>query len=235
MSKYSLKTALLVALVLILASAGAAFAAEGDTLVTSGAIEALGDGRLTVDGVTMTVDDSTRVTGAPGGLSVADLTVGMRVVAVAVEQADKSLLAKEIVVLLDPTPEPTEEPSVCHPVALLIGAMFGETCADIEAMHDSGIGFGVIGRAYLTAAALDGEVTAEQLIELHQSGAGWGEIMKQYDVHPGGKGLGAIMSGRFAGATPTPEPNSDGGWKPGNNSNPPGQTRDKAFKRGPGR
>jgi hypothetical protein len=237
MSKYSLKTSLLVALVLIVASAGAAFAAEGDTLVASGAAS----GALTAGSVAMTadmlLDPTPEPTATPDSSPTPEPTSTPTPTA---------------------TPEPTESTD-CHPVALLIGLAFGETCTDIEALHDSGIGFGVIGRAYLTAAASDGEVTAEELIELQQAGMGWGEVKKQYDIHPGGKGLGAIMSGRFTGVTPTPEPEEgegdttgaqlssgnddlkpgkgkplgDGGWKPGNGNNPPGQSKDKNPKRKP--
>jgi hypothetical protein len=73
----------------------------------------------------------------------------------------------------------------------------------------SGEGFGVIARAYMTAKFSDGQLTPEEVLELFQSGAGWGQIMKEYGVHPGGKGLGAIMRGHKEGKPPsddTPDP-----------------------------
>lgn len=202
MSKRSLRTALLVALALTLASMSVAFADEAPTATPT---------------PTQTLEPSPTPTATPS-----------------------------------PTPDPTEPPA-CHPVAFLIALAFDQTCADVEALHDSGVGFGVIGRAYLTAAASDGELTPEQVVELHQSGVGWGTLMKEYGIHPGGKGLGTIVSGRFSGATPEPEPEDgdgavtgsdrvkpdrgnpfrNGDWKPGNSGNPPGQDKDKNPRRKP--
>ncbi len=159
-----------------------------------------------------------------------------------------------------PTPTGTLVPEACHPVALAISLFFDLECEDIEALHDSGVGFGVIGRAYLTALATkdtEEELTPEEVLAMHQSGMGWGQIMKEIGVHPGGKGLGGIMSGRLDSpqATPTPDgedessgtgasgagnevkpgrgnPFRQGGGGPGNSGNAPGHNKGNKPGRG---
>ena len=142
-----------------------------------------------------------------------------------------------------PTPEPTgtPEPERCHPVALAISVFFGLECKDVTELHESGVGFGVIGRAYLTALASEGQLTPEEAIEMHQSGTGWGQMMKEFGVHPGGKGLGAIMRGTFDSPLPTPGSGSDDdanatgalndGSGPGNSDKAPGHNKDSQDNR----
>ena len=60
-------------------------------------------------------------------------------------------------------------------------------------LHESGFGFGTIARAYLTAQQSNGALTPEQILAMRQAGMGWGQIKKEYGIHPGGNGLGTIM------------------------------------------
>ena len=97
-------------------------------------------------------------------------------------------------------------------------------------LHDEGLGFGEIARAYVTAYASNGVLTPEQVLDMRLAGVGWGQIKKDYGIHPGGKGLGSIM-----GNKPTPEPttsapgvkpsNNGQGGCPGNSCNAPGQQK----------
>jgi len=135
----------------------------------------------------------------------------------------------------------TSEPERCHPVALAISVFFGLECVDVTELHESGVGFGVIGRAYLTALASEGQLTPEEAIEMHQSGTGWGQMLKEFGIHPGGKGLGAIMRGTFDSPRPTPGSGSDDdanatgalndGSGPGNSDNAPGHNKDSQGNR----
>lgn len=98
--------------------------------------------------------------------------------------------------------------SVSHPVASAIAEYFGEyfdvDASSIAALHDEGLGFGVIAHAHFVARTLStvgpDEVTPDDVLELFQDGTGWGEILKDYGLHPGlagrGGNLGSIMSGR---------------------------------------
>jgi hypothetical protein len=100
--------------------------------------------------------------------------------------------------------------SVSHPVASAIAEYFAEyfdvDASEIAALHDEGLGFGVIAHAYFVARTLDvartlgGTVTPDMVLDEFQAGKGWGEIIKDYGLHPGlagrGGNLGGIMSGR---------------------------------------
>ena len=148
-----------------------------------------------------------------------------------------------------PTPTPTFAPRQCHPVAFVIATFFDLKCEDVTALHDQGIGFGEIARAYLTALASDGTLTPAQVMEMRQAGMGWGNIMNQFGIQPGGNGLGAIMSGRRHKPQPTPTPgsaqgntpaagtsNNDTGAWPGNSGNAPGHNKgDKPAQPGKGK
>lgn len=132
----------------------------------------------------------------------------------------------------DPPPPPPEVPTptlTIHPVGAAIAKFFGITDTEVISLHNSGVGFGVIARAYMTAKFSNGQLTPEEVLKLFQSGAGWGQIMKEYGVHPGGKGLGAIMRGHKEGKPPSddaPDP-ADHSCR-GNRCNAPG--RDKPGK-----
>jgi len=255
MLKYRITATLVLALVLLAASLGTAAAEESGAVIATGTIEALGASSLTVEGITFDVDEDTSFVGPDGPLTFDDLEVGEPVTVVGVRTSEETILAKWVVVL-KPTPTPTATPpssplgtptpppsplstptpEFCHPVARMIASFFDLTCEEVTDLHDSGVGFGVIARAYLTARALGEEASPEAILALHQAGVGWGEIMKQLgaDAHPGGKGLGAIMRDKSggdeegaSGAAPDPV-------RPGNSGNAPGHNKDDK-PRGPDR
>lgn len=106
--------------------------------------------------------------------------------------------------LEDPITDPiSHTTSVSHPVASAIAEYFAEyfdvDASEIAALHDEGLGFGVIAHAYFVARTRRTITPAEVLAEF-QAGKGWGEIIKDYGLHPGlagrGGNLGSIMSGR---------------------------------------
>ncbi len=128
--------------------------------------------------------------------------------------------------MLDPmiTPTVTLTPTVphTHPVALAISIYFHLPYTEVLTLHDSGVGYGVIARAYMTAKASNGVLSPTQVLEMFQSGMGWGQFKRQYGIHPGGNGLGGIMSGRAAPLpTPVPGTGSNPNRKPALNSSGP--------------
>jgi hypothetical protein len=135
----------------------------------------------------------------------------------------------------EPTPPPPEAPTstlTIHPVGTAIAKFFDIAYTDVMSVHASGVGFGVIARAYMTAKFSDGQLTPEEVLELFQSGTGWGQIMKEYGVHPGGKGLGAIMRGHKEGKPPSDDAPPSGDAPdpadkscPGNRCNAPGHDK----------
>ena len=118
--------------------------------------------------------------------------------------------------------------SFTHPVALAISKALSITYSEVISMHESGIGFGVIARAYMTAKFSGGALTPQEALALHESGVGWGQIMQEYGVHPGGKGLGSIMGGRKDDAEPPGKPDkSDRLECPGKSCDSPGHGKSK--------
>jgi hypothetical protein len=95
-----------------------------------------------------------------------------------------------------------------HPVGIVIAAYFNIPYTQVMTLHDEGLGFGVIARAYLTAFASGGALTPEQVLDMRQAGVGWGQIKKDYSVHPGDNGSGC----------------------PGNSCNAPGQQKPSKVK-----
>ena len=87
-----------------------------------------------------------------------------------------------------------------HPVAARIADAFNVSPCEVEAQHDAGNGFGNIAKAYLLAEAynqalLDGLLEGEEIdpsllldaqayLDMHDSGMGWGQIVKASGVHP---------------------------------------------------
>ena len=104
---------------------------------------------------------------------------------------------------ITPTTEITSTTSHTHPVAAAIASHFSgvfstpTTYAGIMALHEEGLGFGVIAKAYFAAQKLG--IDPQVLLDQFASGMGWGEIMKENGLHPGragrGGNLGDIMSG----------------------------------------
>ena len=117
-----------------------------------------------------------------------------------------------------------------HPVGSAIALFFNIPYTQVMALHDEGFGFGTIARAYLTALASGGVLSPTQLLEMRQAGVGWGQIMHEFGVHPGGNGLGSIMGHKHD--SPPPEPSlvapaemnlgTNGSSCPGNSCNAPG-------------
>jgi hypothetical protein len=137
----------------------------------------------------------------------------------------------------DPDPIVTGTVPMTHPVGNAIALYLNIPYTQVMALHEAGLGFGVIARAYLTALASGGTLTPTQLLDMHQAGVGWGQIKKEYGVHPGGNGLGTIMGNKQVapptGPKPQPEPVSppppevkpqekNNSSCPGNSCNAPG-------------
>jgi hypothetical protein len=112
--------------------------------------------------------------------------------------AEPAALFQEVIT---PTTEITSTTSHTHPVAAAVAGFFeedfGVTYADIMALHEEGLGFGVIAKAYFAAQKLG--IDPQLLLDEFSAGTGWGNIMKNHALHPGqagrGGNLGDIMSG----------------------------------------
>ena len=133
----------------------------------------------------------------------------------------------------DPDPILTDTLPMTHPVGIVIARHFNISYTQVMSLHAQGFGFGTIARAYLTALASNGALTPTQVLALRQAGVGWGQIKKNYGVHPGGNGLGSIMSKKSAAPQPGPntsalpevKPDKNASGCPGNSCNAPGRQK----------
>jgi hypothetical protein len=121
----------------------------------------------------------------------------------------------------DPEPVLTDTLPTTHPVGSMIAFFFNIPYTQVMELHDEGFGFGEIARVYLTAMVSGGALTPEDILAMRQEGVGWGEIKKDYGIHPGGNGLGTIM-GNKPESTVEPPGHED---CPGNSCNAPGQQK----------
>ena len=128
-----------------------------------------------------------------------------------------------------------------HPVGIVLALYFNIPYTQVMSLHDQGWGFGNIARAYLTALNSGGVLTPALVLDLRQAGMGWGQIKREYGVHPGGNGLGSIMGHKHD--APRPEsttlgplvvkPGDNGSSCPGNSCNAPGQIKPDKGPQGP--
>jgi hypothetical protein len=96
----------------------------------------------------------------------------------------------------------TADISPTNPVAVAIGEYFDVPVVEVIALHQDGLGFGEIARAYFLARELaadadpSNDLTAAQILVLHQGGLGWGQIVFQLRLPQGNsaRNLGLIMS-----------------------------------------
>jgi hypothetical protein len=81
-----------------------------------------------------------------------------------------------------------------HPVATALAEEFELDYATVIGWHCDGFGFGEIARALLLAE--QAEVDVEEILARKAGGEGWGNILKDYDVHPSELAPGRVISGR---------------------------------------
>ncbi|HJZ45533.1 MAG TPA: hypothetical protein VKE41_00135 [Roseiflexaceae bacterium] len=126
--------------------------------------------------------------------------------------------------------------TVTHPVAVAIADYFTVPVLEVITLHADGLGFGEIARAYFLARELaaDGDtsndLTATQILAMHQGGMGWGQIVVSLGLPHGnsGRNLGLIMRNHTEHSGPTVVV-ADGSEldEHGPPSVPPGQLKDK--------
>ena len=108
-----------------------------------------------------------------------------------------------------PPPSRSLQDGECtHPIALMLSQWMEVPCDELVALHDQGVGFGVMMRAYFLSTVFP-ELEWEDLVQRHLSeeGLGWGQIMKAHLLaqvlgadpesllaeHAAGKGWGEIL------------------------------------------
>jgi hypothetical protein len=97
---------------------------------------------------------------------------------------------------VEATAEPTEEPAcdrADHPLATRIAETFSVSYDEVMTLHCAGNGFGNIIRAYALAELSEDDSTAQDFIDRHHHGEGWGQIMRDSDVHPSELAPGKVL------------------------------------------
>ena len=127
-------------------------------------------------------------------LTPADLEVGWTVTVTVTQQEDGTSCVTGITV--DDEDDETSE-GWLYPVAARLAEYFGVDYDEIMAYYDSGVGFGLLARAYFLADLLGEEgFTVEDILAMKESGEGPGYFFHEYGFHPGSYSLGIIMSGK---------------------------------------
>jgi hypothetical protein len=128
------------------------------------------------------------------------------------------------------TPEATAEASTeatdCNgpnqPVAMRIAETFDVTYDEVMALHCQGIGFGNIIRAYVLAENSDDGSTAQDFLDRHGNGEGWGQIMHDSGVKPSDLAPGQVLKhhdDQQTGDTSQPTNGNGNGHGNGGNGN----------------
>lgn len=122
------------------------------------------------------------------------------------------------------TPEATPVLEICgnpnHPVATRIAETFEVSYEEVMALHCAGNGFGNIIRAYTLAEASENGETAQDFIDRHHGGEGWGQIMRDGDVHPSELAPGQVLKNKDDAETAdTQSGNGNGNGNGGGNGN----------------
>ncbi len=156
----------------------------------------------------------------------------MTCIVVAAPASTSSVPANRVFDVTDPIL--TDTLPTTHPVGIIIAVFFQIPYTQVMDLHNEGFGFGEIARVYLMADVLSGTLTPDEILTMRQDGMGWGQIMKENDFAPGGKGLGSIMRNKpvtsepgaaIAPKGPKPDNDNNGTNCPGNSCNAPGQQK----------
>lgn len=133
-------------------------------------------------------------------LTPADLEVGWTLTVTVTQQEDGTLYVTSATVDDEGHEDEGEDETSegwQHPVAARLAEYLGVDYQGLMAYYDSGVGFGLLARAYLLAQSLADEgITVEDVLAVHESGDGFGYFLYEYGLHPGKYNLGAVMSGK---------------------------------------
>lgn len=184
MTKFRLMTTLALAFAFLFAQVGHVAAAPSaqDTTPITGTIDTIvldtdANGVTTVV-VTLTDGQSYRLsveTAADLNLLVVDSN-GQPVLdpVTGLPTVDASQIGQPIEI--DPTtviPDEPDEEEAAHPIAILLGAFFGEDASVIEGFHSDGFGFGLIAQAlWMSKNLTDDASMVEQILQAKQDGSG---------------------------------------------------------------
>jgi hypothetical protein len=91
------------------------------------------------------------------------------------------LAVTPLAAMAGPAPSRSSQDGECdHPMAFMLSQLMeGVTCEELISLHDQGVGFGVMVKAYVLGTTF-AQGDWEGLVALHQEDIGWGQIAKAY-------------------------------------------------------
>lgn len=189
---------LVLALLLVPSVAAAPIIPDSGGIDAEGVVESYVDGVLTVNGVTFTVNDATLIiTGrGKGNLASLDDTVGVWASVNGYTDAEGTVVARKVKIKpwenkeSESDAEPEDEDNATtkpnHPVAMWISKRFELDYDKLMAMHEAGIGWGNLVKAYHLAQVNSNlGITGEELLDMRLEGKGWGNITRELGTYPG--------------------------------------------------
>lgn len=136
--------------------------------------------------------------------------------------------------------EEQDQDEAVHPIAAILGSFFGLDPVVVDGYHEDGFGFGVITQALWMAQSLEGDITAEMILEAKKNNdfsaivlpdgstpANWGQFKKA--LLDKKNNLGQIVSGQAENGESEEELNGNG------NGNGNGYGRDNNPGKGKGK
>lgn len=129
-----------------------------------------------------------------------------------------------------------------HPVGMRLAEAFDVPYGQIMDWHCDGFGFGEIARALILGELNEEGVTAQDVLDMKDSGLGWGQIKKEFDVHPSELAPGQVKKGKVGFVDDDDDGDDDDiagdgddeimplGAEDGSQRVPPGQDKDKPGK-----
>lgn len=203
MTKIKSIVLILITLFLFSSTVIAAQLPDPEEIVAEGPVEAFDAGSLTVNGTTFIVNDDTVITTGRGRgtiVNMDELSEGVWVSVNGYTAENGDVIATKVKIKpwlseeTDPDEDPHDEDNPLskpqHPVALWMAKRFDPSYEDFMAMHEDGLGWGNIVKAYHMAEAIaqansNEEVSGEDLLDMRLEGKGWGNITRELGTKPG--------------------------------------------------
>lgn len=194
---------MLIALFLIVPNVTASPLLDSEDIEAEGVVESYTNGTIVVDGVAFIIDSETIIItgrGRGNNATVSELADGVWVSVSGFTDESGKVIARKIRIKpwenpnseTDTDPEDDEgnilKPK--HPVALWIAKRYDLDYDDLMEMHEAGIGWGKLVKAYqiadqITQANPNSEVSGDELLDMRLEGKGWGNITRELGTYPG--------------------------------------------------
>ena len=193
-------TIILLVVILLVSPVAAAYPMpDSGDIEAEGPVDSYEQSKLTVNGVTFLVNEETLIiTGRDRAAltSLDDTIVGAWASVSGYTDTDGQVVARKVKIKQwwNETPDSEEKPDEEdtgnikpeHPVAKWLADRFSLDYSELMAMHEAGIGWGTLIKAYHLAQVYPNKVVdGMDLVDRRLEGEGWGNITREMGIHPG--------------------------------------------------